>query len=345
MNTRNKLLTKIAAYSTATTAFIGFAPSANAELVGYDMDPDSTRGNSIDTAGFFQININDRGAECDIYVDFSFTIGINQKYDRWIYMYGLSYNQVLGQSSVVKISSTSVTKTFVSTTPSGKTTTWKSSYIGTTTITWWFAAAGSEGSNISSSIGDAKWADWPTMVFGYGEFTSQSFGQWGGVAEKYVGLKFYAYDMDTTSSPGDTLWDSTMHFGWIYLDVAIDARAYTVKGWAYNDTPGEPALFNIDSVNYDADVCEYPSVGITKRNTKREVAIYSYEKEIRVNITDGRRTKGNISIYNLSGQKIQEQSIQGKHNTIKLNDRSSGVFLVKVDLDGAGTRSKKVYIK
>ena len=102
MNTRNKLLTKIAAYSTATTAFIGFAPSANAELVGYDMDPDSTRVNSIDTAGFFQININDRGAECDIYVDFSFTIGINQKYDRWIYMYGLSYNQVLGQSSVVK---------------------------------------------------------------------------------------------------------------------------------------------------------------------------------------------------------------------------------------------------
>jgi len=132
----------------------------------------------------------------------------------------------------------------------------------------------------------------------------------------------------------------------------------TIRAWAYETTPNTAIVFDINAVNFNpetpawckdtlispSDSIYNPPVGTNDKELEDKVFVYSYDRNVRVRL-DGIRSKGNISIYNISGQKVQEQPIKGNSNLVNIKGNSRGVFVVKVDVDGEGTRSKKVYIE
>ena len=47
----------------------------------------------------------------------------------------------------------------------------------------------------------------------------------------------------------------------------------------------------------------------------------------------------------MNNQLVQQEAITGKSTRFKVNGRDSGAYLVKVDVDGGNSRTKKVYIE
>ena len=70
MKQTNKLLKQLATYSSVAAAVVGVNDYAKAELVGYDVNPDSILINPIDTASFYTFNINN--LNIIVVVNFSF---------------------------------------------------------------------------------------------------------------------------------------------------------------------------------------------------------------------------------------------------------------------------------
>ena len=137
------------------------------------------------------------------------------------------------------------------------------------------------------------------------------------------------------------------------MSVGIDASSYTINAWAYNDTPGEKAITNIDSVNFNSECIlpePYPELrvnpfeGIVDRSLDNKVSVYSYDRTIRVGLNGTKSTKGIISVYDMSGKLVQSQPIKGRSNALRVDGRNTGLYFVKVDVDG-GTRTQKVFIQ
>ncbi|NQY08561.1 MAG: T9SS type A sorting domain-containing protein [Flavobacteriales bacterium] len=350
MKNTNELLKKIATYSSVIGAVVGVNQYANAELVGYNLDPDSTRFNPADTAGYFVININNRGGYCDEGGDFEFSITqtlsatTSSENGRNLAIYAYTYNGVLASSKAY------VNSSVTTTTSLGAINT-----QGSSTYKLWKAKVMSTGSYVGpdAATDDAMFAsDTATLAWGYDTNPSNSWGNWGEKTDKYLGLTFVTWDVDASKSfIGDTVWDTTRFYGWIYMSVGVDAVSYTVQAWAYNDTPGEPALANMDSVDFTDEcnltpmpVLDTNFIGIATRNLESKVSIYSYDRTVNVNLKGTRSTKGSISIYDISGKLVQSEPIKGRNNSLRINGRNDGLYFVKVDVDG-GTRTQKVYIQ
>ena len=338
MKKTDNTIKKLAAYSAVAATVMGVSPQANAEVVGYDVDPDSMHILPDDTAKYYFININNQGAACDTLVDMFLVLTSSYDFYSWKSIWGSIYygGAFYGRTFTYVYSSTPIT------------TTGGGTIIGTITSTWNLVGTFSPGSSVGpfAPLPPGKWltstyAFWSTNY--YYSYVTYSWGDWkGGKTGKYVGLKFYAFTSDIVSDPGDTLWDSTLHYGWIYMDVGILSSYFTIRAWAYETTPNTAIEMDVNAVNYLTGECPL-TVGVDDRNLADKVSVYSYDRNVRVSL-DGMRNKGNISIYNATGQKIQEQAIKGSSNLVNIKGNSRGVYMVKVDVDGVGTRTKKVYI-
>jgi len=348
MKKTDDILKRLATYSGVAGAIIGVTPTAQAELVGYDVDPDSLLLNPQDTAGYYLININNSGDYCDGYNDLDFTLtkyttGPSSWYNgQFLNLYMYTSNYALASKTTYQYTSTTITNT-ITTTYGG---TIQTTTIGTITSTWYTANVLSPGSYASAGAnsGLPTWATFSvTMVWGYTEYApGSSWGAWGDKTDKYVGLKFTAYLLDSINTlPGDTTWFETVHYGWIYMSVGIDAEWYQVQAWAYADVPGEPAETDMDAVDSWDKLCEF--VGIDDKNLAKKVSIYSHDRNVRVGLSGINKPTGTINIYNVSGKLIQSQPIKGENNSLRVKGKNTGIFVVKVDVNGA-VRSKKVYI-
>jgi len=353
MKKRNhkNLAIKLTAYSCVAIAVAATSPTANAELVGNDVDPDSTRSIPADTSGYYQININNSGAACDAYLDFDLTLGIFSNGWQYLWLYGWRDNRALAVPQLFELTSVVITITSSSVTTYGNINTWTATYLGTKTYTFYSGIAGSSGSSAGKFNMDSRsWYKWPTMVLNYG-VTSSSWGQWAGKTQKYQGLQFYAYVMDTITTPGDTTWDSTFHYGWLYMDVGIDANWFTVRAWAYDDVPWTDIIYDMGAVNWnkpctDENIDSNKWIGISDRNLENKVSIYSYESNIKVSLTElASYSRGIITVYDVTGRKVQQQPLNGRSNLVTLKGNTSGVYMVRVEVDGYGTRSKSVFIE
>jgi len=337
MENTNKLLQKITAYSCAAGAVVGISGNASAALVGYDVDPDSTRYNPLDTAGYYFININNTGEHCDAEYNFEFSLSktTGNSYDSsngtWVGMWLYTYNSVIATTSTAQELS------------SGYETTGGAVVSTTVTNTWFLPQVFGKGSYIGDSIGltstdKSTWLSYATatLAWGYTTKPSSSWAQWGGKENKYLGLRIAAWNVD---SLGEDVY--SQHFGWVYMSVGVDGKSYTVKAWAYNETPGEPAVTDITQVEFDK-----PCTNITAAEGKaihRNVSIYSHERNVHVGMKGINQPKGTISIYNVNGQLMQSQPIKGHTNNVRLKGGQSGLFVVKVDVNG-GSKTQKVYI-
>ena len=55
--------------------------------------------------------------------------------------------------------------------------------------------------------------------------------------------------------------------------------------------------------------------------------------------------KGRITIYEINGRKVQEETIKERATRFSINGSGTGIYMVKVDVDGGNSRTKKVYIE
>jgi len=343
MKQTNNIISKLASYSVAAAAVMAANP-ASAELIGYDVDPDSTHGYPGDTTNYYTFNINNVGDGCDEINDLFLSFGSYSISS--LFVYGNAYydNEIFGNLNPFTYSSQTITNTITTTYGATSTT----QYIGTSTVYWRTGAVVSSGSSISASMSGGTFIkEVVDMAWWY---SSTTWGAWGGgKTDKYLGLRFYAYTQDTETTPGDTIWDSTLHYGWIYLDVALNAKSMTIKSWAYETEPDMAAACNQGAVNFMQPTCFAPlpdaegTIGISERNGDTKVSIYSYGRDVKVN--SSKATKGSVAIYNVSGQKLQEDALTGKSNTIRVNGRSEGVHFVRVQESNGDVHSKRVFIK
>jgi len=318
MNKTNKLIQQLATYSSVASVVIAINTNTQAELVGYDVDPDSTRFNPQDTAGFYFININNKGAYCDMRNDFGFTLA---KYTNgpisWCYgnsqilnLYAYSSNYILASKSTYQYADA------ICATSLGLT------YSCTITDTWFTVNVLSVDSYASSmaNSGAPSWiANTATMIWinTVCPFYYDMIGNWSEKTDKYVGLKFKAWCVDTSkTSPSETSWTSTTHYGWIYMSVGVGAIYYTINAWAYNDTPEASAEMNINKVNFNPSSYCCETVAINDKKLSDKISIYSYDRAVQIGLSGIGNPKGVITVYNVNGHKIQSHSIKKTDNSI-----------------------------
>ncbi|NQY10938.1 MAG: T9SS type A sorting domain-containing protein [Flavobacteriales bacterium] len=338
-------LSKLATYSAAAAAVFGAANPASAELIGYDMDPDSLI--SLDTAGFttFVININSVGADCDELSDIYISVGSYTTESLFVFAGAYYDNQIIGEKHSSTF--TNVTVTNINPTSYGGTST--TTTIGTSTKLYPTVGYVGGGSSVSESMatGDDIWQKGGDMVWWYSSSGFVSWGDWGGKTEKYMGLRFYAYTLDTLTTPGDSIWDSTLHYGWVYMDVALEARSFNLRAWAFETEEGEAAICDASAVNYMEPSCSNGTKvapGISERQFNNKISIYSHNRDVRIKADKSFGTKGSVAIYDITGKKVQEERLTKKSNIIRVNGRSEGIYFVRVNAGDGDIRTQKVYI-
>ncbi|MDF2438121.1 MAG: hypothetical protein K0Q95_2497 [Bacteroidota bacterium] len=130
---------------------------------------------------------------------------------------------------------------------------------------------------------------------------SYSYGQWLGATDKYIPLKINVA--------------GTIYYGWARLDVATLANSFTIKDYAYMNSPGQPILAGATM-----------SVGIAKAESKG-ITVYNNNREIHINT---QTSQGIVTITNALGQAVLSQQINSEQNIVSLETEKAGVYFVNV---------------
>ena len=171
-------------------------------------------------------------------------------------------------------------------------------------------------------------ANWQTNTASYGTHTlgadlfietaggfvtmSESIGNWLGETNKYLGVKF---------SIG-----ANTHYGWIRLDVALDATSAVIKDFAYDATPDAPILAG------DMITTSIPELG--------EILFWKQQNNISLNFGDIEFQNAEISIYNTLGQVVKSENTSEKNTNISTDDLNSGLYIVSVVIGNEKTSFK-----
>jgi hypothetical protein len=151
-----------------------------------------------------------------------------------------------------------------------------------------------------------------------GKTLAQGGGGFTGKTDKYVGLKFKI--------------GSQTHYGWARLDARDDDRQYTLKDFAYENTPDKSILAGDGQIN----------AGLNKLSSK-DMKINAVGKKISIELISQANAAGTVNVFNIAGQEVLSAKIDSKNHNFSLNS-VSGIYLVKVSLV-SGQYSQKIYIK
>lgn len=156
------------------------------------------------------------------------------------------------------------------------------------------------------------------VVSGLYSFTGGYFlGQTG----KFLPLRF-----DVTTGPG-----AGRYYGWVRLDVAADAKSFKVIDYAYTN------ISNTYSITGAL-------VGISEAALTHKVNIFSFDKNVTVQLDPLVAVEGTIEITNISGQKISETAITNIEMTVPMHEAKTGIYMVTVKQTN-GSYTKRVFIK
>ena len=151
-----------------------------------------------------------------------------------------------------------------------------------------------------------------------GKTIAEGGGGFTGKTDKYLGLKFKI--------------GSQTHYGWARLDARDDDRIYTLKDFAYENTPDKSILAGDGQVN----------VGL-KTLTSKDMKINTVGRNISIELISQANAAGTVKVFNIAGQEMLSAKIDSKNNDFSLN-AVSGIYLVKVSVAGV-QYSQKIYIK
>jgi len=229
MKKTDKTIKKLAAYSTAAIAVLATTPEANAELIGYDVNPDSVILFPQDTGNimYYIINMNNVGTTCDNVDNLFVSLWYGGTASTSVAVWGSVYDSGAAYGNWNFYYNTGQTITYqIPTSYGGYITT---TIIGTTTSWYATAIVNSSGSSIGPSSPPNQWIDNTYFTHSWW-YSGTNWGQWqGGKDNKYMGLRFYAYNMDLDSVPGDTIWSKNLHYGWVYMSIGINSSMLKVQ--------------------------------------------------------------------------------------------------------------------
>lgn len=145
-----------------------------------------------------------------------------------------------------------------------------------------------------------------------------SVGSWLGVTDKYLGLKF--------------MIGTNTHYGWARMDAAGDGTSFTIKDYAYNSTAsqGIPA----GQLN----------VSVDENTVSQLVDLTVINHQLTVNILSHDLTNGSITVTNIAGETIINESINSTIKQISTEGLASGIYVVTVKF-AEGQMTEKLFIR
>lgn len=141
-------------------------------------------------------------------------------------------------------------------------------------------------------------------------------GAFSGDADKYIGVKF----TDGTNT----------YYGWIRVSVNNAGSSYTIKDWAYENTP-------------DAAIAagDMPVAAVSER-LKNSTTIINQNNMLK--ITFAEPLSGAVHVVNMSGAVVASANIQGMNSEVNLQSMLSGIYNVVVE-SNEGSFAKKIFVK
>lgn len=175
------------------------------------------------------------------------------------------------------------------------------------------SSAGSVWSNAGSAYLEFQATyTFPAYAFG-GTFGG---GAWGGVTDKYAGLKF--------STGGST------YYGWVRMDVSADGKSITIKDFAYETTP--------DAAILAGDM----GAGVGVNELEGQIEVIGAVDQIIINNNTG--SNGTVAVMNMNGQVVVNEAISGSKEVIASDALATGIYVVQVTVNDQ-TIAKKVYLR
>lgn len=149
--------------------------------------------------------------------------------------------------------------------------------------------------------------------FGSGDYA----GNFNNVTDKYIGVRF--------NISGNT------HYGWVRLDVGLDAASWTIKDFAYVDTPNI-GLNAGEQTTLNADVFTTNSISIVAN--KQNIMLYNLPNQT------------NYTLFSLTGKLVlQGTANSGALHTIESNNLAAGTYIVQlIDTANGTTINKKIIL-
>ena len=145
---------------------------------------------------------------------------------------------------------------------------------------------------------------------------SYSYGNWLGVTDKYLGLKFYI--------------GTAAHYGWARLDVNATANQFIIKDYAYNTVADAYILAG------------QTAVGINENMTNNTVSIHSSEKNILIRFLNELPVNAEVKITNMLGQQIYASLLSEKETRINLNEKTGIYIVTLIQKDAVYTKKIRI---
>jgi hypothetical protein len=145
---------------------------------------------------------------------------------------------------------------------------------------------------------------------------TQNVGQFHNTTNKYLGVKF------TTNS--------NIYYGWIRVDVGSDNNSFTLKDWAYENTPDTAIKAGQGTTTGVSTYLNSVTTIIATNNL--------------IEASFANSVTGNVQIVNVNGAVIKVVEVNGNGCSINMSGMPSGIYFVVVSAK-EGTLSKKVYLE
>jgi Secretion system C-terminal sorting domain len=265
--TPQKLSTRLAQYSALTVAIAGIA-DASGQIVYTDITPDFDQGVGIP----YSLDLNNDGTiDFEIYLSSSSS---NLKIKPL-----LSANEVLGSLSSYYYNSSNSSSYYLYALP----------YVL------------SNGDPISNSV-YGSWINSNSYSASAMDlnYSSCSRGNWCGVTDKYLGLRF--------------IIGEDIHYGWARLDVGEDGSFWVIKDYAYNATPNE--AINAGQLPLSIDDNELSKIKIVALN--KSITLFNLPQTT------------NYKIFNMTGQIVLDGEITNSTYVIEANTLATGVYIIEL---------------
>lgn len=163
---------------------------------------------------------------------------------------------------------------------------------------------------------DSAWSGFGSQAFFMNWFnTGFITGNWQGVTDRFVGLKYNAND--------------GVHYAWLRMDVTNDAE-WTIKDYAYNTVP-------------DAEIAAGQTMVLgNDKEFSSDVNVYACNNEILIKNLPEEAT---YELYSITGQRVSNGIAQRMNHSIEAYRMSTGIYVLKVEgLDTGKTLTKKVLL-
>ncbi len=281
---KKALQSKLKSYSALAGSVALISTQSDAQMVYTDITPDTT---AAVNGAFYDLDVDNNGI-----TDFSISLNLTSAS-------GSTTNKVLA-------------------TPTGT-----NSIAGSTGVTgaYLYPTAMNPGDSIKASLAFNVGPNQGMVSFYSAGASTSVFGNWSGVTDKYLGLKF--------------MIGTQVHYGWARLDVSLNGTSFTIKDYAYDTIP---------NMGIEAGELPTSSSGINDLLAQHTM-IYGFNRSIYVKILNNASRDGIITVTNVLGQEIANATITDEITTISMENAKQGVYFATVKKADGSFYTKKLFLK